>query len=111
MPLVVELTTEQRVLLTINPQTQAGRPAQIDGNPEISVIGGDGTFSAHESGDPKKAWLNSGEVAGDTVFLVRADARVGPEVIDISDTVTLRVRTPEAVNIGLSVGDPEPEPV
>lgn len=109
MPLIKDVTTEQRVLVSVYPKTLGGKPTTIDGAPKFVVESGDGTITPHES-DPMKAWLNAGETPGETVFLISADVRMGPDVVEVSDTVTLRVTSPEAVDLGVIVEEPEIKP-
>lgn len=110
MPIEKQLTNEQRVLVTIDPKTNKGKPAPIDGDPVVTVVSGEGTVTPHESGDTKKFWLNSGESPGDTAFLIEADADIGEGKETISDIVTLRVKSANAANLGVAVGEPENKP-
>lgn len=108
MPLERNLTTEQRALLVVAPVTAAGHPAPIDGEATVEIVSGDGTVTPQ--GEPGKFYLNSGDLPGDTVFLVQADADLGAGVENIADTVTLHVASPRAASLGLGLGENELKP-
>src|SRR5262245_963856 len=106
--LEITITNEQQVKVTLNPTTEAGHPASLDGPPAWSVISGDSTVTPSDDG--LSADLISANDPGDTDFLVKADADLGSGVQEISDVVRLHVNGAQAANLGLSAGDPTPKP-
>ena len=50
MPVTIALTTEEKVLLTLSPQTPNGNPAPVDGEPVWSVTAGDVTLDVQPGG-------------------------------------------------------------
>mgnify|MGYP001600512360 CR=1 FL=1 len=105
----VACNNEQQIPVNSSPSTDTGRPAQVDGALIISVQSGDGTFS-QDPATPLVFKAVSGPSAGQTVYLVEADADLGAGVRRISDTVTLTVTSAEAASFGFSAGVPEPKP-
>jgi len=100
----VTLTNEQKVQATIAPKTATGKPAVLDGAPTWEVQSGAGTVEVADDG--LSAFLVSSDDPGDTVVLVSADAKVGPEVQTISDIITVHVEGALAENLGLTLGAP-----
>lgn len=105
MPLTLEITNEQKIKVTLNPVTDTGRAAPLDGTPEWSVISGGSTLDV--ASDGKSAFLVSSDDPGDTEFLVKADADLSGEVVEISDVIRLHVAGALAKNLGLVAGTPE----
>src|ERR1700741_2684075 len=111
MPLPVSCTTEEKVKITVTPQTASGNTASIDGAVRVSVQSGAGSFT-QDPAFPLEFYVVSGDVPGDTVYVVEADADLGPgedQVSLIQDTVTLTVNNVNAASFGLSAGAPEPK--
>lgn len=106
MPLELTITNEQKIPVTLNPTTDAGKPAELEDDPapKWSVVSGDSQVVA--SPDGKSAELISSDTPGDTVFMVEADADIGDGVENLVDTITLHVQGARAKNLGLSAGDP-----
>ena len=108
MPAQVNLTTEQKVKITIAPTTMTGYPATLDGEPVWTVESGDCTVEPEEGG--LSAYILSGDEIGESVIKVAADADLDDtEVRTIEDLVTVNVTNAEAANLGLTVGAPEPK--
>lgn len=107
MPLELTITNEQKILLTANPVTAAGRPASLDGALSAQVVSGEATFQAGPN--PNQVYLVSGDNPGDTSFVVEGDADLGAGVTLIQDTVVLHVAGALAANLGLQAGTPEPK--
>lgn len=103
----VNLTNEQKVQATLTPVTLAGKPAKVDGKPTWTVQSGDGTVVVADDG--LSAFLVSGNTAGDTAVLVEADADLGTGVDTISAQITMHVTSPNAANLGLTIGAPVPK--
>ena len=109
MPLEVNLSTEQRVLLTIQPQTPAGNPAPVDGDPVWEVTSGACTLEPPDPPNPMQTWVN-GITGGDSVITVTADADLGAGFVPISDTCLAPVADPQAASLGMTAGEPELKP-
>lgn len=109
MPTEVSITNEQKIKATLNPKSDAGKPAKLDPNnpPTWTPVSGDST--AVVAADGLSADLVSSDTPGDTVFLVEADADLGDGVEKVSDTITLKVAGARATNLGLTLGTPEPK--
>lgn len=101
----VTITNEQKVKVTLTPVTATGKPAQLDGVPNWSVVSGESTIEA--AADGRSAFLISSDSPGDTEVMVEADADVGAGVETISDMIKLTVEGAKAQSLGLSVGTPE----
>jgi len=98
------ITNEQKVNVTLNPVTDTGKPAKLDGAPVWSVVSGDSTVVP--AADGLSADLVSSDTPGDTVFLVDGDADLGSGVEDIQETITLHVSGANAKNLGITFGKP-----
>jgi hypothetical protein len=105
MPAQINLTTTQKVKVTINPTTESGGPATLDGEPQWTVESGDCTVNPEEGG--LSAYIVSGDGAGESIVKVKADADLGAGERHIEDLVTVNVTSEEAANLGLTVGAPE----
>lgn len=99
-------TTEEKILVKVNPKTSAENPSAIEGIPAVSVVSGDGTF---EMIDDRSFWVKSGQTEGTTTFAIKADADLGPGVKDIGDTINLNVVPAMAVSLGLVAEAPVPK--
>ena len=87
-------------------------PASVDGKLTAVVISGDPAASAMVSDDePLRVWFVSGDVAGDVVFKVSADADLGGGFKEIFTTFTLKVASPmvEASTFNAVIGAPVPK--
>lgn len=105
MPASINLTTTQKVKVTLSPTTESGAPATLDGEPQWTVESGDCTVNPEEGG--LSAYIVSGSGAGESIVKVVADADLGAGVRHIEDLVTVNVTSEEAANLGLTVGAPE----
>ena len=105
MPIEVTLSNEEKVRITAAPKTPAGRPALIEGALRVTVVSGDGSFEP--GAGPLDVFLRSGDLPGDTTFVVEADADLGDGEVIIQDIVTLHVTGVMAAALGLSAGTPE----
>lgn len=108
MPAEISITNEQKVPVTLTPETDSGKPAKLDGKPSVSIVSGNSQV-ANVSEDGLSFELVSSDDPGDTVVLVKADADLGEGIEEISDTITLRVIGATAKNLGISVGTPVPK--
>jgi len=101
----ITISNEQKVKITLTPVTDTGRPAKLDGTPEWSVTSGSSTLDI--AADGLSAFLVSADDPGDTEFLVKADADLSGEIVEISDMIRLHVAGALAKNLGLVAGKPE----
>lgn len=108
MPLDIKITNEQQVRVTLNPKTDTGKPASLDGVPTWEIVSGNSTVTADADG--RSALLVSADDPGDTQILVKADADIGEGVEEISDVIKLSVVGATAKNLGLVAGTPEAKP-
>lgn len=105
MPLNLVLTNEQKITVTLNPQTAAGNPASLDGAPIWAVTEGDCTIEVAEGG--LSCTILSGGVGVSTVT-VTADADLDEgDVREIADLIAVNVVAAEAAGLGLGAGEPE----
>jgi len=109
MPLEVQTTVEEQILVTVHPKTNAGRPAEIDGPIRVSVISGDGTFEVQPDGRSYQSI--STDTPGDTSLLVEADADLGEGNVLIQDTTIHHSIGANATNLGQEAGAITPKPV
>lgn len=109
MPLELTITNEQQVTVRLNPRTDAGKPAKLDGAPVWSVTGGPGTVVP--AADGLSATLVSSDTdLGDTTYLVDGDADLGDGKEDVQDTILLHVIHANATNLGLVADQPVLKP-
>lgn len=102
MALELACNNEEKIPVTINPLSAAGKPARVDGAPTWTVTSGTGTVAV--AADGLSAEIISGDDPGDTTYLVDADADLGEGVVPVADTITLHVAGALAANLGLSAG-------
>lgn len=100
----VTINNLQKIKLTLKPANAAGQTAELDGKPTWEKTSGDAEIVVADDG--LSAELISGN-PGDSTFLVTADADLGAGVENISDVIQLTVEGARAVNLGLTVGEPE----
>jgi len=107
MPLDLAITSEEKIKVTLDPKTQSGKPATLDGVPTWEVISGNGTVVPESDG--LSAFLVSGDSVDTVVYRVSADADLGQGVRTIEDTITVTVTNAEAAALGLTAGTAEPK--
>lgn len=103
MPLDITLTNEQKVMIHLSPQTDAGNPVTLDGPAVFEVSEGTCTI---EAVDDTSAYIVSGDVPGDSVVVVTGDADLGAGVETVMDTVMVHVMHANARSLGLSADTP-----
>ena len=97
----VNSTSEQKVLISLNPVTAAGNPATLDGAPVWTVTEGDCTLEV--AADGLSCYLISGAANVVSYITVSADADLdGTEVREISESIVYAVLAPEATALGLN---------
>lgn len=106
--LSLTITTEQQVVVTLNPVTPKGKPVKLDGVPVWTVV--DGLATVTPAADGLSATLVSSDTAGVTDFMVSADADLGAGVDTITDTIALTCKDPDASSLGLVAGTPSDKP-
>lgn len=102
----IKLTNEQKIKVTLSPVTGTGKPAELDGEPSVSVVSGEATIERIE-GSPREFYVVSSDSPGQSEILIEADADLGEGVETISDVIRLTVEGARAVALGLRVGEPE----
>ena len=102
MPLKLAITSEEKIHVKLTHVTSNGNPATVDGAPVWSVVSGNGTVVPDADG--LGAFLVSTDTVDgiDTVFMVDADADLGPGKTDIQDTITLTTTNAQAAGLGLT---------
>ena len=103
--MLITITSEQKVLVTLAPTTAAGNPATLDGAPSWTVTEGDATLEPTDDG--MSCYLISGEADVNSKIEVTADADLGEGVQNITDVIDLAVVSAQASGLGLTVGTPE----
>lgn len=96
------LTNEEKVAVSIAPQTAAGNPAQVDGTFTLELVEGDVTFQTAEDGTQ---YIVSGE-PGNSKVKISADADLGEGVQTIEDIIDVIVVPAGATNLGVGFGTP-----
>jgi hypothetical protein len=101
MPLSLTLDTTQKQHVVLHPVTATGAAAAVE-TVAWSVVSGAGTVVADADG--LGAFLLSTDTVDgvDTVFMVDADADLGPGVTSIQDTITVTTVNAQAVALGLT---------
>jgi hypothetical protein len=99
--MLITITNEQKVLVTLAPTTAAGNPATLDGTPVWTVVSGDATLEVAEDG--LSAFLVSGAADVTSQIEVTADADLGEGVVTLTDVIDLAVVAAQASALGLVV--------
>lgn len=102
--LTIEITNEQKIVVTLTPKTLAGNAAQVDDVPIWERLSG--TATVDPSADGLSATLTSSDTPGESRFRVVADADLGDGVETIEDVVVLNVASAKAQNLGLVAAEP-----
>lgn len=95
-----------KIPFTVSYTNMQGGPAVVDGDTQVTIQSGDGSF---ERTGAHQGFFRSGDVPGDTIFLLEADADLGAGAQVISDIVTLSVTSAQAANFSISLGAPVPK--
>lgn len=104
--MLVTITNEQKVQVTLAPKTQAGNPAQLEaGSIKWEVLSGDATTEVVD-GDELSIFLVSGAAGVNSQIQVTADADLGEGVVTLTDMVDLAVVQALAGDLGLVAGSP-----
>jgi hypothetical protein len=100
--MLITITNEEKVLVSLAPVTAAGNPATLDGVPTWTVIEGDATLEVAEDG--LSAFLVSGAADVNSKVEVVADADLGEGVVNLTDVIDLAVVAASASALGLVAG-------
>lgn len=100
--MLITITNEEKIQVTLAPLTAAGNPASVDGAPVWAVVSGDATLEVAEDG--LSAFLVSGAADVNSQFTVTADADLGEGVVTLTDTIDLAVVAAGASALGLVAG-------
>jgi hypothetical protein len=103
MPSTVTLSTEEKVLVTVQPLTEAGNPAPVDGAATFTVTSGTCTI---EGVDTLSAYVVSGSAPGDSLVTMACDADLGAGVVPVSDTLTVHVTSATAASLAVTLDEP-----
>lgn len=104
--MLLTITNEQKITVTLNPTTLAGNPATLDGAPVWEALG-DGDATIEVAPDGLSATLISGEANINSTFRVTADGVPGEEVGVLTEDITLAVVPASASSLGLVAGAAE----
>lgn len=102
--MLITITNEEKVQVTLAPTTAAGNPATLDGVPTWNVIEGDATLEVAVDG--LSAFLVSGAADVNSKIEVSADADLGEGVVTLTDVIDLAVVAAGASALGLVVAAP-----
>jgi hypothetical protein len=102
--MLITITNEEKVQLTLAPTTAAGNPATLDGVPTWTVVAGDATVEVSEDG--LSAFLVSGAADVNSQIEVVADADLGEGIVTLTDLIDLAVVAAQASVLGLVAGTP-----
>lgn len=112
MPLDITSTTEEKVPVLFAPKTTSGKPAQLDGAPELSIISGNATAqqaTPEELTQGIAGYVVSEDAPGTSTWQIKGDADLGTGVREIIDGGSYIYNDPFAENFGLSAGTPVPK--
>lgn len=109
----VTLTDSQYVLVTVSGAVdRKGNPAPLDGPP--SFVSADASIVSvrpDPAGDPNSAQLwSEGPLSAATIVTVTADARLGPDVVLITDNIAVEITAGDATGFALTAGTPTEQP-
>lgn len=102
--MLITITNEEKVQVTLAPTTAAGNPALLDGIPTWEVTEGDATIEV--SVDGLSCMLISGAADVNSKIQVTADADLGEGVVTLTDLIDLAVVPASASKLGIQVGTP-----
>lgn len=102
--MLITITNEEKVQVTLAPTTAAGNPAILDGAPVWTVTEGDATLEVAVDG--LSAFLISGTANTNSKITITADADLGEGIVNLNDTIDLAVVPASANALGLLVATP-----
>lgn len=98
-PMLITITNEEKIQVTLAPVTAAGNPATLDGVPSWEVVLGDATLEVAPDG--LSAFLVSGDADTNSQIAIAADADLGEGVVSLTDLIDLAVVSAQASALGL----------
>jgi len=101
------MTNEEKRLITAQPKTAAGNPAEIDGFVQFVVTSGTCTIVPLDPPDPVRSYVVSGDDPGDSVVRMACDADLGTGIVPVVDTMDVHVTSASASSLEVIVGPPE----
>jgi hypothetical protein len=109
----VSMTDSQQVLVTVaGGIDKKGNPAPLDGNPTFTSA--DPTIvevQPDPAGNPSAALLVAkGPLTSATIVTVTADAKIGPDVENITDNISVEITAGQATSFAITVGTPAEQP-
>jgi hypothetical protein len=103
MPSEVTLSTEQKVLVHVQPMTEAGNVAPVDGVATFTVTSGTCTVAPEGQ---LSAYIVSGSDPGASIISASVDADLGAGVVPVVDTITATVTSATAESLTITIDAP-----
>lgn len=100
------LRVTQKCGLALDPVDAHGNPATVDGVPSWTSSD-DTVVTVEPETDGMRAVVKGAGKPGSAQVNVRADARSGPEVVELIGVLDVEVKAGEAVSLGIKTGTPE----
>lgn len=107
---MLSLSPTQKCGLSLNPVDASEHPATLDGVPVWSSTD-DSVVVVEPAPDGLTAVARAQGKLGSAKVEVKADARMGPEVSELTDSLDIEVAAGEAKSLGLTAGTPEEQAV
>lgn len=98
------ISDEQQITVTMNPKTQAGRPAEVE---NASWTPADPSIVTAEPSEDGKSCTLVSQGVGTTSIHVSADADLGDGERTLETDFDFEVAAAEASDLGLTAGQPE----
>jgi hypothetical protein len=102
--MAITLTTVQAVALTIQPLDAKGNPAALDG-PAVWTSS-DSTIIDVVAAEDGLTAVATANTVGHAQIQVVADARMGPDVFELTGVLEIDVVAAEAVTLNIAAGEP-----
>jgi len=112
VPFETTIDNEHRIIMYIEPTTQGGKPAPVDGDPIWTQEAGTScTIEELDPPDPNRRYATAdAALVGDSLFQCIADADLGEGVVHLVQTWLVHVENPMAASMGGGFGEPELKP-
>lgn len=102
------LKDTEKCTLGLDPRDSKGNVARLDGAPTWGSS--DETLATVvAAADGLSAVVTAVGPVGTAQINVTADARIGPEIVELSGTLEVQIQAGEAVTLGITTGTPEPQ--
>lgn len=114
MPLDFVSNTDEKVPIYVAPVRANGKPAKVEGTPQVVIESGGATFQPATpeqiAAEPTLVgYAVSEDNDGASTYKITADADLGPGVSEITETGTYTYSAAPAVSMGASAGTPVPK--